>query len=271
MPELPEVETTRRGIMSHITDQQISAVDIRQHQLRWPVPSQITALLPGQTVSSVRRRGKYLLLQTCKGTVLLHLGMSGSLRIVEQGTPVGRHDHVDLCFTNGSILRFTDPRRFGSVLWTEADPLLHPLLIRLGPEPLSDTFDANYLYIRARGRKTPVKHLIMDSHVVPGVGNIYANEALFQAGIDPRRQAGRIAIARYTRLVDSIRTVLQRAIDQGGTTLRDFTGSDGRPGYFSQSLTVYGRAGQACTLCNAVLHEVRMGGRSTVLCRRCQR
>lgn len=271
MPELPEVETTRRGIMPHITGRQITAIHVRQQQLRWPVPSQITTLLPGTTVDSVRRRGKYLLLQTSNGTLLLHLGMSGSLRMVEQGIAFGRHDHVDLCFSHGWILRFTDPRRFGSVLWTGSDPLLHPLLNRLGPEPLSDAFDAAYLHGRSRGRKTPVKHLIMDSHVVPGVGNIYANEALFQAGIDPRRQAGRISLARYVLLVDRIRAVLQQAIDKGGTTLRDFTGSDGRPGYFSQSLAVYGRAGQPCTRCGSELREVRMSGRSTVLCRQCQR
>ncbi len=271
MPELPEVETTRRGITPHILGKRISAVVVRQPRLRWPVPEQITSLLPGLTVMSVDRRGKYLLLQTSKGTLLLHLGMSGNLRIVPADTVAGRHDHVDLRFEDNHALRLTDPRRFGCVLWTDAAPDQHPLLKSLGPEPLSEAFDAAYLHTRARARRTPVKHLIMDSHVVPGVGNIYANEALFMAGVDPRRQAGRIALPRYEVLVLAIRDVLERAITRGGTTLRDFVGSDGKPGYFSQSLTVYGRAGQACVRCGHALREVRMSNRSTVYCPQCQR
>ena len=271
MPELPEVETTRRGIRPHIEGRRVSGIIIRQRQLRWPIPKQINDHLRDQPLESISRRGKYLLLRFPSGHLMIHLGMSGSLRILEPGTAAGPHDHVDILFDRQIVLRFTDPRRFGSILWAGPTPAEHPLLCQLGPEPLSVAFNPEYLFARSRGRRSAVKTFIMDSRIVPGVGNIYANEALFQAGLHPKRQAGRIALPRYETLVEQIRTVLESAIRQGGTTLRDFTGSDGRPGYFRQSLMVYGRGGEACRNCGLALREIRLGQRSTVYCTRCQR
>jgi len=271
MPELPEVETTRRGISPHVEGRRISAIKVRQPALRWPVPTQIIDVLPGQRILTVKRRGKYLLLQTDRGHLIIHLGMSGSLRMVAGNAPFGRHDHVDIRFDNGQMLRYTDPRRFGAVLWTTQCPMQHPLLSHLGPEPLSPEFGGDYLHLRARGRRSAIKTFIMDSEVVPGVGNIYANEALFLAGIDPRRAAGRIAASRHHRLVSCIREVLESAIRQGGTTLRDFVGGDGKPGYFRQSLKVYGRGSQPCVNCGTALRELRLSQRSTVYCPQCQR
>ena len=280
MPELPEVETTRRGIAPHILQQTVSSVVIRQHQLRWPITAEIVTGLPGQILCSVDRRGKYLIIasskneafeiDTGKSTLLIHLGMSGSLRLVSSDTPVGKHDHVDIILTTGMAIRYTDPRRFGCILWYSGDPLNHPLLCSLGPEPLSEDFAPDYLHALAAGRKVPVKSFIMDSKVVVGVGNIYANEALFMAGIDPRRAAGRISAQRYTLLTARIKEVLAGAIVMGGTTLRDFTGATGQPGYFKQSLAVYGRGGNPCVRCGTSLREIRITQRSTVFCPVCQ-
>ncbi len=271
MPELPEVETTRRGIAPHLLGQRVEAVHLRCPRLRHPVTRGLRGMLTGQTIEAVHRRAKYLLLRMERGTLLLHLGMSGTLRILLQTGEPGPHDHLDLRLENGSILRFKDPRRFGIVLWLKSDPLRHPLLRSLGPEPLSRDFDGEYLYQRSRGRRQAVKPFLMDSRVVAGVGNIYAGEALFAAGIHPARAAGRISRRRYLRLARALQGVLQRAIDAGGTTLRDFVGGDGRPGYFRIALQVYGREGQACASCATSLRTLRLGQRSTVFCPVCQR
>ncbi|MEX0617843.1 MAG: bifunctional DNA-formamidopyrimidine glycosylase/DNA-(apurinic or apyrimidinic site) lyase [Pseudohongiellaceae bacterium] len=271
MPELPEVETTRRGIEPHILKHQIKAVQVRESRLRWPVTPVLANRLKGEVVSSVSRRGKYLLLETARGTLVIHLGMSGSLRLVTPDATINKHDHVDIVFSHGPILRYTDPRRFGCVLWVEDNVFNHPLLRNLGPEPLSAEFNAEYLKARARGRKSAVKTFLMDSRTVVGVGNIYANEALFAAGIRPQGAAGRLAQGRFDTLVAAVKHVLQEALMVGGTTLRDFTDSEGQPGYFSQSLRVYGRGGLACLSCSEPLREIRIGQRSTVFCRACQR
>ena len=271
MPELPEVETTKRGISPHIKNQQVSSVVLRRKNLRWPITAALSKDLPGQLICSVDRRGKYLLLATSKGTLLIHLGMSGSLRIVGPEQVAGKHDHVDIIFGNQQVLRYTDPRRFGCMLWHKSDIALHPLLVSLGPEPLGGEFDADYLFSKSRKRSAPIKTFIMDGKIVVGVGNIYANEALFLAGINPKRSAGKISMARYVKLVCCIKQVLQKAIDVGGTTLRDFTDSNGDPGYFSQSLQVYGRKDEACNNCGQTLKEIRLGQRSTVYCPACQR
>lgn len=270
MPELPEVETTRRGIAPHVEGLRVSEVIVRQPSLRWPVPLALQDLR-GEVIERVERRAKYLLFHSRAGCMLVHLGMSGNLRIVSDGEPVRKHDHVDLRLAGGHILRFHDPRRFGCVLWLQEPTASHPLLADLGPEPFSDSFSADYLYARSRKRSAAVKSFIMDGHIVVGVGNIYANEALFAAGIAPGRKAGSISLARYQRLVAEIRHVLGKAIDAGGTTLRDFIGGDGKPGYFSQSLQVYGRGGQTCVVCRNELQEFRLGQRSTVYCPKCQR
>ncbi len=270
MPELPEVETTVRGIAPHVIKQAIKQAIVRQPQLRWPVPENLNALLAGLAVESVSRRGKYLLFSLDAGTMIIHLGMSGSLRILPCGHPAGKHDHIDIELANETILRFNDPRRFGALLWTAQPPDEHPLLKSLGPEPLLSGFDGDYLYRESRARQTPVKSFIMDSHIVVGVGNIYANEALFMAGIHPSRHAGRISLARYDRLSKCIKTVLQDAIDQGGTTLRNFVNESGRPGYFKQQLRVYGRTGMPCRECLHSLEEIRINNRSTVFCKNCQ-
>lgn len=270
MPELPEVETTLQGILPHVRDRKVARVIVRQPALRWPVSPALGEDLPGQRFRTIERRGKYLLLGTAVGTLVIHLGMSGSLRVLSAPAMVGRHDHVDIELSDQSLLRFTDPRRFGCLLWVTGDVHAHPLLRQLGPEPLTDLFSGDHLWHRSRGRKAPVKTFVMDSHIVVGVGNIYANEGLYLAGIHPRRQAGRIGRIRYLALADAIRTVLGRAIAAGGTTLRDFTDSNGNPGYFKQSLNVYGRAGASCNGCGAILKEIRLGGRSTVYCPRCQ-
>ena len=271
MPELPEVETTRRGIEPYLRQQTVRAVTVRERRLRWPVSEELETALTGQTVTAVNRRGKYLLLETAAGSVLLHLGMSGSLRVLSADEPWRRHDHAQLALASGLALRLHDPRRFGALLWLTGPPERHPLLAALGPEPLGNGFSAPYLHARARGRRAAVKSFLMDGRIVVGVGNIYANEALFLAGLDPRRAAGRIAQARYERLVQAVRQVLGEAIAQGGTTLRDFLGSDGEPGYFRQRLRVYERAGQPCTACGAPVRTLRLGQRATYYCQRCQR
>lgn len=271
MPELPEVETTLRGIAPLVLGRRIAALHLRQPALRWPVPAELTTGLPGQTIRSGRRRGKYLLLALDQGHLLLHLGMSGSLRLVAADAVPGTHDHFDLVLDCGTALRFTDPRRFGALLWVTGDPALHPLLRDLGPEPLSDAFSADYLHRRAHGRRVPIKSLLMDSRVVVGIGNIYANEILYLSGVHPLRAAGRIALPRYREVVAHAKAVLAKAIAEGGTTLRNFVGGDGKPGYFRQQLCVYGRAGEPCPGCAAPLREVRLAQRTTVYCPRCQR
>lgn len=270
MPELPEVETTRRGVAPHIEGLCLEHIAIRQPQLRWPVPVEQLQSAVGLPVLAVRRRGKYLLLEFSSGCILLHLGMSGSLRVLNPAPMPAKHDHLDFVFKNSVTLRLTDPRRFGAVLWSEGQQT-HERLMKLGPEPLESVFNVQILISACRGRRAAIKQVIMDSQVVVGVGNIYANEALFHAGIDPRREAGKISAARLQHLVERIKQVLSEAIEQGGTTLKDFVNTEGKPGYFKQSLYVYGRAGLPCLVCQAPLAEVRLGQRSTVFCRQCQR
>lgn len=271
MPELPEVETTRRALQSLIGCT-FNKVIVRNHNLRYPVPALLAAELIGDSLLGVSRRAKYLLLNCGRGTVIVHLGMSGSLRIIAASSDSEKHDHVDFCFDNGSCLRLRDPRRFGSVLWTAGDPFSHPLLKNLGPEPFDLIFTGDYLYEIAKRRSVPVKQLIMDSRVVVGVGNIYASEALFLAKIDPRAKANAIAKDRYSRLVGAIIDVLSNAIDCGGTTLRDFYYNEGQAGYFQRQLSVYGKAGELCVRCQkGRITECRLGQRSTFFCSSCQR
>jgi len=269
MPELPEVETSRRGIEPHIIGQTISRVIVRNRNLRWPISRSVDNNLDGATVTSVGRRAKYLLINTADGAAILHLGMSGSVFIVDNDTAAGVHDHVDLVFESGKSLRFRDPRRFGSLHWSRA-PLQHKLLRNLGPEPLTDDFDGNLLWHLSRGRRVAVKQFIMNAAVVVGVGNIYASEALFLAGVHPRRAAGRVGLARYRTLASEIKAVLNSAIKAGGTTLRDFYGGDGEPGYFQRQLEVYGRDGAPCRRCDRAICTIVQGQRSTFYCKNCQ-
>jgi formamidopyrimidine-DNA glycosylase len=271
MPELPEVETTRRGISAHLTGARVTGVTVREPRLRWRVPRSLARDLSGQRITNVRRRAKYLLLDTAAGSAILHLGMSGSLRIVPAAAPLREHDHVDICFESGQVLRFNDPRRFGALLWTRTDPLRHRLLVDLGPEPLEFNFDGAYLHEAARGRRAPVKSFLMDASVVVGVGNIYANEALHLARIHPAREAGRVSRVRYDTLANTVKQVLERAIERGGTTLRDFLRTDGEPGYFQLDLLAYEREGEACRSCGARIRRVVIGQRSSYYCPRCQR
>ncbi len=270
MPELPEVETTRRGIEPYVRGQQVVAMIVRQSRLRWPIPTQLKRKFTGQVIHTVGRRAKYLLLGTQRGTVIMHLGMSGSLRVLDTHIPPQAHDHVDFVLPEQRVLRLRDPRRFGALLWIEDNPLLHPLLRDLGPEPLSDSFNGDYLYQMSRARRVAVKAFIMNSHIVTGLGNIYANEALFHAGIHPRRAVNLIARNRYRRLAESIKWVLQNAIAYGGTTLRDFTHEDGKPGYFRNELQVYGRAEEPCINCGQPIVVRSQGQRATYYCPRCQ-
>lgn len=269
MPELPEVETTCRGIEPWLDGQSIRALAIRNGALRWPVSEELYGL-QDQRVVQVLRRGKYILLELETGTIIIHLGMSGSLRVVDASAEIKKHDHIDIVVSNGKRLRFNDPRRFGCMLWTE-NWAQHALIRSLGPEPLGAEFEVDYFYQSLQKRSSPIKLAIMDSHLVVGVGNIYANEALFISGIDPRRAANRISRQRITVLRDAIVEVLGAAIRQGGTTLRDFVNSDGKPGYFSQQLRVYGKAGTPCLVCATELKEVRQSARSTVFCPQCQK
>lgn len=269
MPELPEVEVSKLGIQPHTEGKVIVQVKVHDKRLRWPVPDDVMQL-QGRRIQQVRRRAKYLLIDTEAGSAILHLGMSGKLRVVPASTSLAKHDHIELVLETGLSLRLNDPRRFGAFLWQPADEE-HKLLSTLGPEPLTSDFNAEMLYAKSRGRKSSVKTFIMDNHIVVGVGNIYANEALFASGIDPRRAAGRISRTRYERLAENIKRVLLVAIEQGGTTLRDFTRTDGQPGYFAQKLNVYGRGGEPCPVCQGKLKEVRLGQRSTVFCAACQR
>lgn len=270
MPELPEVETTRRGIAAHILGEKIKQVLVRDRRLRWPVISSLEDDLKGKTIRKIWRRGKYLVLDVEDCHVLLHLGMSGSLRILYDKHVPGKHDHVDILFNKGHTLRFRDPRRFGSIHLTHDSPLEHPLLKSLGPEPLSDDLNADYLYQRSRKRSQSIKSFIMDSHTVVGIGNIYANEALFRAGIHPLRQAGRISSQRYEKLVVAIKSVLQKALKKGGTTLRDFVNGSGEPGYFRHELQVYERGDLACFKCNCPIKTIRIGQRASYYCKHCQ-
>ncbi|KRF02036.1 5-hydroxymethyluracil DNA glycosylase [Frateuria sp. Soil773] len=275
MPELPEVETTRRGIEPHLLGRRVAAVTLRRPDLRWPIPREIAELLPGQRIDAVERRAKYLLLHTRAGSALLHLGMSGMLRVLPPDALPGRHDHVDIALEptaaeGARVLRFTDPRRFGCLLW-QAPGETHELLASLGPEPLTDAFDGDLLWHLSRGRSAAVKLFLMDNAVVVGVGNIYASEALYAAGIDPRRAAGSVSRARYARLAAEVKRILAWAIERGGTTLRDFLNPDGAPGYFFRELNVYGRAGEPCHACATPVRQAVLGQRSTFWCPRCQR
>lgn len=270
MPELPEVETVLQGIKPCLEGSCVEKLVIRQAQLRWPIPLHLERSLVHQVIGTISRRAKYLLIPVQTGTLLIHLGMSGSLRIVTNQTPAQKHDHVDLIFTNGKTLRYTDPRRFGAILWTEEDPKLHPLLKNLGPEPLNTTFSDTYLFKKCVGRKKTIKELIMDNHVVVGIGNIYAAESLFRAQIQPLKPAGTLSIKECTKLVDAIKAILQQAITKGGTTIKDFSSSEGKPGYFAQELQVYGRAKLPCKICQTPLSQAKLGQRSTVFCTKCQ-
>lgn len=270
MPELPEVETTRAGLTPHLVGRRIVNVTLHRPDLRWPIPPELAQHLTGERIAAVRRRAKYLLMDVADGSALWHLGMSGSLRVLAADSALRTHDHVELALDSGQVLRFNDPRRFGCLLWQPIGET-HPLLAALGPEPLSDAFSGDYLHALSRGRSAPVKHLLMDQTVVVGVGNIYAAESLFAAGIDPRRAAGQVSLTRYRRLAEAVRTILGHAIARGGTTLRDFISPDGAPGYFEQELFVYGRAGQACRRCGGVLRDAALGQRASVWCPRCQR
>jgi formamidopyrimidine-DNA glycosylase len=271
MPELPEVETTLRGLLPHLQGQRIKQADIRNANLRWPITDNLSAILRKQTIRSLTRRAKYLLLECDSGTLILHLGMSGSLRVLPAKTPAEKHDHFDLVLDNGTLMRLRDPRRFGAVLWHEGDISQHKLLASLGPEPLLKDFNGAYLYRVTRKRSAAIKLVIMDSHVVVGVGNIYASESLFHAGIRPQLPAGKLSLPRCNRLVQTIRETLSASIAQGGSTLRDFTDSNGKPGYFQQNYMVYGRTDEPCRVCNNPIKQIVQGQRSTFYCPACQK
>ncbi len=271
MPELPEVETTRRGIEPSVLGQVIQKVIVREPRLRWRVPKQLPELAAGQRVVQLRRRAKYLVFDLERGSMILHLGMSGSLRVLPAATPPSMHDHVDIVITTGQCLRFNDPRRFGSLLWTDGDPLEHKLLKPLAPEPLSDEFDGEYLARAVKGRSVAIKQLIMNGQVVVGVGNIYASEALFRAGVRPRRAAGRLKRPELDALVKAIKDVLNDAIREGGTTLRDYINPEGMPGYFRQKLYVYERTKDPCRVCKTPIKHFVQGQRSTYFCPQCQK
>lgn len=270
MPELPEVETTCRGIEPHTKNRTVTDVIVRQPQLRWLVPDSIQDLV-GQSIEAVSRRSKYVLLEANTGTVMIHLGMSGSLRVVDATLAPDKHDHVDLVLDSGKALRLHDPRRFGAVLWTTENTDGHKLISHLGPEPLTEAFDDTHLHKSAQNRSVSVKQFIMDGHVVVGVGNIYASESLFMAGISPKRAANKVSKQRYVLLTKCIKEVLARAIEQGGTTLRDFVQAEGKPGYFQQQLNVYGRAGEKCLACDSIIKQAKQGQRSTFYCSQCQK
>ncbi|MGB6449367.1 MAG: bifunctional DNA-formamidopyrimidine glycosylase/DNA-(apurinic or apyrimidinic site) lyase [Steroidobacteraceae bacterium] len=270
MPELPEVETTRRGIEPYVVGRTVVALNVHEPRLRWPVPAELPGQLAGQRVRRAGRRAKYLLIELTHGTLLWHLGMSGSLRVLPAGTPRIEHDHLDLVLDSGFMLRFNDPRRFGSLHYTTGDPHEHPLLAQLAPEPFDPQFNADYLWAKTRRRRVAIKHLLMNSRLVVGVGNIYANEALFRARMRPRRAARSLTHAEAVRLVRAIRTVLELAIRVGGTTLRDYVGADGNPGYFRQRLYVYERGGKPCRICRTPVRAITQGQRSTYYCPACQ-
>ena len=270
MPELPEVEITRRGLTPHIKGKTIHAVIVRNKHLRWPVPASLARALPGRQILDITRRAKYLLFHFDSGTLIVHLGMSGSLRVADCQQAAEKYDHVEIVLNTGLCMRLRDPRRFGAVLWTTKDPAHHKLLKDLGPEPLSAAFNGDYLYAKSRGRKSAIRDFLMNTKIIAGIGNIYANEALFHARIPPRRAAGKISRARCADLALAIRTTLEKAIHAGGTTLRDFRNGDGHPGYFQQSLFVYGRGGEPCGVCHTLVRGLRIGQRSAFYCPRCQ-
>lgn len=271
MPELPEVETTRAGLSEHLLGRSIESLNIRQRSLRWPIPEEMPQYFEGQVISELARRGKYLLLSIKQGTALIHLGMSGSLRICQKDDELRKHDHWDMLLDNNTFLRYQDPRRFGAFLWAGMDPHSHKLLNRLGPEPLQDEFTAQRLYQRSRGRTQAVKNFLMDSNTVVGVGNIYASESLHRAGIHPNRAAGKVSLTRYQELVSQVKNVLGEAIESGGSTLRDYVNGSGSPGYFQQKLLVYGRTGEKCLACSSPIKQIKIGQRSSFYCARCQR
>jgi formamidopyrimidine-DNA glycosylase len=271
MPELPEVETTRRGVAPRVIGRRVAKVTVYDHRLRWPVPDDLARKLRGRTIERVDRRSKYLLFRVGAGTLLVHLGMTGSLRVHSEAPPRRLHDHVDLVLDDGTTLRYHDPRRFGAILWIPPGTDVHPLLRRLGPEPLEDGFDAEHLWRATRGRRVAIKLALMDNRLVVGVGNIYANEALFRAGIRPTTAAGRLSRPRLARLADAVRDVLTEAIAKGGSTLRDYVDSAGEPGYFQLTYNVYGRDGSPCRTCGTSIRQVRQGQRATYYCAQCQR
>lgn len=271
MPELPEVETTCRGIEKLTRGKTVDHVVIRQKQLRWEVPSAIKRILPGQSIQQITRRGKYIIVHTKAGHLIIHLGMSGRLWVIDSSTPYQKHDHIDIQFNDGSCLRYHDPRRFGSMHWIEDEPSTHKLLKTLGVEPLSKQFTGEYLFTKSRKRQVAIKQFIMDSKIVVGVGNIYATEALFLSGIHPTKAAGKISKAKYELLIEKIKQVLKKAINAGGTTLKDFSVGKGKPGYFKQELQVYGKQGEPCPKCKRVLKKLVIGQRSTIYCSSCQR
>ncbi len=270
MPELPEVETTRRGLEPHVAGKKIAGAAVRQ-MLRWPVPENLSGEISGCTLEGLSRRGKYLLFDCGKGTLILHLGMSGSLRYLRDPVEPLKHDHFDLCFEDGSLVRMRDPRRFGAVLWEKGNVLSHPLLADLGIEPFDPGFSGEALYRLSRGRTVSVKQFLMDHHVVVGVGNIYASESLFRAGISPLRTAGSIALSRYSRLAEAVRETLGEALEAGGSSLRDFLDSSVNPGYFQHNHLVYGRSGFPCLVCSMPIRQVKQGQRSSYYCPKCQK
>ena len=270
MPELPEVETTRKGISPYVVGSCIKNIIIRERRLRWLIPKNLERLLKNQRIEKITRRAKYLLFKTKKGFLIIHLGMSGSLRVIKNNEPPIKHDHVDFIFESGYLLRFHDPRKFGSILWTNQDPMTHRLIAHLGPEPLSNEFNTDYLYTESRKRSLSIKSFIMNNSIVVGIGNIYANEALFLSGINPKLKANKISKLRYRKLIRSIETILSKAIDKGGTTLRDFVNGNGMPGYFSNELKIYNRAGESCIECKRKIKMIRQNQRSTFYCAFCQ-
>lgn len=274
MPELPEVETTRLGLLPHVEGKRVSQVIVRERRLRWPVPANFANCIRGSTIQTISRRGKYLLWKCESGTksgfLLSHMGMSGSLRVVAVGEQVARHDHIDIELENGPVVRYTDPRRFGAMLWIAGREASHPLLDSLGPEPFSVEFTSAHLHAASRGRSVSIKEFVMNSRIVVGVGNIYASESLFRAGIHPRRAAGKISSARYERLVDAIQKTLGDALRAGGSSLRDYVKTDGETGNFQIDAFVYGRTGLPCRVCATPIQSLFQGQRSTFFCAKCQ-
>lgn len=271
MPELPEVEVTRQGIEPFVSGYRIDKIICRQKTLRWPIPyRKLQNQLQGQFVQSIQRRGKYLLFEVESGFFILHLGMSGFLRVLPEFVEPSKHDHVDWLFNSGRVLRFNDTRRFGALLWLGKEPFSHKLLSHLGMEPLDTNFNGQYLLNKSIKKKTPIKNYLMDQKIVVGVGNIYANEALFKANVHPLRAASNLSLKEYQILVKQIKNILKKAIQQGGTTLKDFSNADGKPGYFSQSLKIYGKAGSSCPTCKSPIQIIRVGQRSTYFCNHCQ-
>jgi len=271
VPELPEVETTRRGLLPAMRGRRIVRAEVRERRLRWPIAKGLEGKLAGRTVRDLRRRAKYLVVDLDRGALIVHLGMSGRLAVLDRPVPPGPHDHFDLVLDDGRVVRFNDPRRFGSILHTEVDPFAHPLLAACGPEPLAEAFDGRYLFTITRGRRAAIKDVLMNARLIAGVGNIYASEALFRAGIHPRRAAGRVSAERCEALAQAMRATLEAAIEAGGSTLRDWLHADGATGYFQQNTFAYDRAGEPCRRCASAIRMIRQGARATYYCPRCQR